>query len=94
MSFIGVSTFVTDQTIRNIEAKEAVTFGGKVLGELASTIARRCVEDYQGAVQVVRHPALKETEFRLELNIFTNAQLDEYYKERRKAEDSVASVIH
>lgn len=85
MSFIGTTTFVSDKFMQTFDGPP-VELGGRVLSELAKTLAVRIVQDYQSNVQVTKHAALRETEFKLELNVFTADELDCYYRERKEHE--------
>lgn len=92
MSYYGVSTIVSDKLMHDFKGT-VQEFGAQVLNELCRSVAIRVIEDYQGAVQVIKHPSLRETEFQLNLNIFTNSQLDDYFKERLAAEKADANNL-
>lgn len=81
---LGASTHVLDQDMRKLagEPPDENRLKAKIYSQLFGSFTRRLIDEYHPLVQIFRNRALRETEFKLELFVFDQAQLDAYFHER------------
>lgn len=92
---LGASTCILDSACRTLagDPPDENRMKSRIYGELFGSFARRLATEYGDSVIIERNRTLHETQFKFELYVFNQAQLDDYYTERSKQEAGIKVIV-